>query len=88
MSLLFHNFIFSTVEDQPKEKTQQPTKGKYSDWKEILAEEGFNQCVYCAIPDACFGGIRNFHVEHYRPKSKFKKLENNIIPEKSVKSIV
>jgi 5-methylcytosine-specific restriction endonuclease McrA len=62
----------------PKEKTVQPKKGRYSDWKEILAEEGFNQCVYCAIPDACFGGIRNFHVEHYRPKSKFEKLENDI----------
>lgn len=53
--------------------------GKYSDWKPILAEEGFHQCVYCALPDATFGE-RNFHVEHYKPKSraKFKHLENDI----------
>jgi hypothetical protein len=64
----------------PKERTLQPETGKYSDWKPILAKEGFYQCVYCAIHESCFGGSRNFHVEHYRPKSKteFKKLENDI----------
>lgn len=64
----------------PKEKTSQPKTGMYSDWKPILAKEGFYQCVYCAIPESCFGGSRNFHVEHYRPKSRpeFKKLENDI----------
>ncbi len=64
----------------PKENCKQPTTGTYSDWKEILAEEGFHQCVYCAIPEPRFGGIRNFHVEHYRPKSlkRFQKLTNDI----------
>jgi len=62
----------------PKEHSKQPPTGKYSDWKEILAEEGYFQCVYCAIHESCFGGIRNFHVEHYRPKAKFRKLENDI----------
>ncbi len=62
-----------------KEKASQPTTGKYSDWKHLLAEEGFHQCVYCALHDATFGE-RNFHVEHYKPKSrsKFKHLENDI----------
>jgi hypothetical protein len=62
----------------PKEHCKQPHSGKYSDWKEILAKEGYFQCVYCAIHESCFGGIRNFHVEHYRPKAKFKTLENDI----------
>ena len=62
----------------PKEEAIQPSKGSYRDWKEILAKEGFHQCVYCAIPEASFGGIRNFHVEHYKPKSKFKHLMNDI----------
>ncbi len=64
----------------PKEKTQQPIKGKYSDWKPILAEEGFHQCVYCAISEAQFGGSRNFHVEHYKPKARpeYKHLINDI----------
>lgn len=53
-------------------------KGTYSDWKPELAEEGSHQCVYCAISESRFGGIRNFHVEHFKPKSlkRFKKLEN------------
>jgi len=62
----------------PKENAIQPSKGSYRDWKEILAKEGFHQCVYCAIPEASFGGIRNFHVEHYKPKSKFKDLTNDM----------
>ena len=64
----------------PKENSEQPASGIYSDWKDILAEEGAHQCVYCAIPEPRFGGIRNFHVEHYRPKSnkRFKKLINDI----------
>jgi hypothetical protein len=61
----------------PKETSTQPKSGKYSDWKHLLAAEGQHQCVYCALHDATFGE-RNFHVEHYKPKSKrrFKHLEN------------
>lgn len=60
----------------PKENAIQPQTGTYGDWKIQLAEEASHQCVYCAIPDAAMGGIRNFHVEHYRPKSRFPALEN------------
>ena len=60
-----------------KEAGWQPTTGTYRDWKPQLAEEGHNQCVYCAIHENSMGGIRNFHVEHYRPKSKFPELINN-----------
>lgn len=61
----------------PKETSAQPAAGKYSDWKHLLAEEGFHQCVYCALHDASFGE-RNFHVEHYKPKSnyRFRHLEH------------
>lgn len=58
-----------------KSKGIQPS-GKYSDWKPMLADEGLHMCVYCSISDAQYGGIRNFHVEHYRPKSRFKELEH------------
>jgi hypothetical protein len=63
----------------PKETTQKPSTGKYySDWKEALSIEGKQQCVYCTIGIKPFGGLRNFHVEHYRPKAKdkFPELEN------------
>jgi hypothetical protein len=64
----------------PKENSRQPEEGTYSDWKPLLAEEGFHQCVYCAIPEPQFGGIRNFHIEHYKPKSRreFEHLINDI----------
>lgn len=65
----------------PKENTKKPSFGSsYKDWKEPISLEGFNKCVYCAIHEDNFGGIRNYHVEHYRPKSKdeFKDLINEM----------
>jgi len=59
-----------------KSSTKIPESGTYRDWKEILAEEGSHQCVYCCIHEAQFGGLRNFHVEHYRPKVKYPTLVN------------
>lgn len=50
----------------------------YREFKEHLAEEGGHQCVYCAISEAQFGGIWNFHVEHYRPKSQFQALIHSL----------
>lgn len=61
-----------------KSKTTQPQNGKYSDWKGIIAHEGFCQCVYCSTKDSRLGGIRNYHVEHFKPKSKFPALKNDI----------
>ena len=58
-----------------KDPERLPRRGNYrnQEWKQQLAEKGHNQCVYCAIHENIMGGIRNFHVEHYRPKSIFKK---------------
>jgi 5-methylcytosine-specific restriction endonuclease McrA len=63
-----------------KDAKNQPVSGVYSDWKELVAQECFYQCVYCAIHEAQFGGIDHYHIDHYRPKSiaEFKHLENNI----------
>lgn len=62
----------------PKENSVKPAKGGYSDWKEPLSIEGREQCVYCSININSFGGIRNFHVEHYKPKAegKFPELKD------------
>lgn len=56
----------------------QPVKGRWGDWKQAIADHCDGRCVYCAIPEGRFGGIRNFHVEHFRPKAKFPALENEI----------
>jgi hypothetical protein len=44
--------------------------------KEFLRREGGHRCVYCAIHENALGGVQTFHVEHYRPKSRFPALEN------------
>ena len=56
----------------------QPPTGDYTHWKIQIARSCFRQCVYCAIHESQFGGIRNFSVEHYRPKSLFKALRDII----------
>jgi len=55
-----------------------PKRGRYPDWKPAIAKNCRHQCVYCTISEGEYGGIDNFHVEHFRPKSRFKKLENDI----------
>ena len=61
----------------PKDRVEQPASGTYKSWKERLALEADYQCVYCAIHESHFGGFRNFHVEHFRPKSRFTDLTND-----------
>ena len=56
----------------------QPPQGNWHEWKQAIADHCAGRCVYCAIPESRFGGIRNFHIEHFRPKAKFPRLENNI----------
>lgn len=55
-----------------------PAGGQWSDWKQQIADQCDGRCVYCAIVESRFGGIRNFHVEHFRPKKRFEALENEI----------
>jgi hypothetical protein len=56
----------------------QPAAGSWNDWKQAIADYCEGRCVYCAIPESRFGGIRNFHIAHFRPKAKFRSLENDI----------
>lgn len=55
-----------------------PGRGSWSDWKEAIADYCESRCVYCAIHEGRFGGLRNFHVEHFRPKARFPEFENEI----------
>lgn len=52
--------------------------GVYNDWKQQISDDCFNQCVYCSIHEQPWGGIDHYHIEHYKPKSKFVDLENKI----------
>lgn len=59
-----------------KKGAKAPAAGDYRSWKPQLAAEAELQCVYCCIHESQFGGIRNFHVDHYKPQSKFPELKN------------
>ncbi|MCC3160868.1 hypothetical protein LJ737_26785 [Hymenobacter sp. 15J16-1T3B] len=65
-----------------KSKSVQPQGSKYNhpSWKEQVRLECECQCIYCALHDNQFGGARNYHVEHYKPKSidRFKGLKLDI----------
>ncbi len=56
----------------------QPLQGHWQSWKKLIADHCDGCCIYCAIPEGRFGGIRNFHIEHFRPKVKYPQFENDI----------
>jgi hypothetical protein len=61
-----------------KDPKNQPSGDDPSLWKEQIAEECFRQCVYCAIGERPWGGLDHYHIDHYRPESKFKDLNIDI----------
>ncbi len=60
-------------------------KGTYTNYrlyKPHLKEDFKGRCGYTNCPDNWFGGSRCFHIDHFKPKSKFKDLEtdyNNLV---------
>ena len=53
-------------------------EGVYTAWKQQISNECSNQCVYCSIHENPWGGIDHYHIDHFRPQSKFKALKNTI----------
>lgn len=53
-------------------------KGVYTEWKQQISDDCYNHCVYCSIHENPWGGIDHYHIEHFRPKSKFTHLEHII----------
>ena len=43
------------------------TYAKYGSYKKYLAVNFFNRCGYTDSPDFWFGGINNFHIDHFIP---------------------
>lgn len=52
--------------------------GVYTAWKQQIAEDCYNQCVYCSIHESPWGGIDHYQIDHFRPSSKFSNLQNTI----------
>lgn len=53
-------------------------KGVYTEWKQQISNDCYNQCVYCSIHEMPWGGIDHYHIDHFRPQSKFEELVNTI----------
>lgn len=49
----------------------------YSKYKKFLRIDFEHCCAYCGVREAQDGGSKKFHVDHYKPKSKFPEESNN-----------
>ncbi|WP_298514121.1 HNH endonuclease [uncultured Kordia sp.] len=59
-----------------KNLTKRPIKvSEYRKYRSEIRLEAKEKCVYCAIHENSLGGSDNFHIEHFKPKSKFSALE-------------
>jgi hypothetical protein len=52
--------------------------GEFKSWKQQVSNDCFNQCVYCSIHENPWGGIDHYHIDHFRPQSKFPHLKHII----------
>lgn len=55
-------------------QTPYPHYKDYKKYKPHLRKDFLYGCVYCFIHENEWGGLRHFHVEHFRPKSLFPEL--------------
>jgi uncharacterized protein (TIGR02646 family) len=60
------------VQFQRKEKPLR--QKKYQNYKSYLRKDFLYRCAYCLIHEGHYGGLRNFHVDHFRPKKKYPRL--------------
>jgi len=63
---------------QTSKHIRNETPKKYSNYrryKPVLKKEFYGRCIYCRKPTLPTDDPSSFHVEHYRPKSKFPNLE-------------
>lgn len=49
---------------------------KYEDYKQELRDDFGGKCAYCDDSDAFCGGRRNYHIDHFAPKTRFPELIN------------
>ena len=49
----------------------------YRAYKSYLREDFNRRCGYCDDRDIICGGIRGFHIDHFRPRKHFPHLEND-----------
>jgi len=50
---------------------------RYTSFKPYLREDFNRRCGYCDDRDVICGGVRGFHIDHFRPRKHFEHLEND-----------
>ena len=58
-------------------RTFKKTYTNYRTYKPYLRSDFNGRCGYTDCPDQWFGGSKCFHIDHFKPKSKFPDLENH-----------
>lgn len=53
--------------ENPPNRTFLKTYAKYGSYKPYLAKDFLNRCGYTDCPDFWFGGVNNFHIDHFIP---------------------
>ena len=60
---------------KPKRNHHDKQYKSYRCYKNLLRSDFNNKCGYCDVLDIYVGGKNGFHIDHFRPKSKFPHLE-------------
>lgn len=66
----------NTFRDHSPKRTCSKVYKNYRDYKPYLAADFANRCGYTNCPDTWFGGIDNFHIDHFVPWKKYPELPN------------
>lgn len=61
--------------DTHPKRTSTLITSNYRDFKSDLRKDFNGKCGYTDCKDVFLGGISSFHIDHFKPKSKFKELE-------------
>lgn len=59
----------------PSRSTNPPKYTNYRRYKVQLRNDFNEVCGYCDASDSFSGGMRNYHIDHFAPKSTFPSLE-------------
>ena len=61
--------------ENPERTYKGPELKPYGKYKSKLVEDFNGRCGYTDCNHLWFGGRRNFHIDHFKPKSKYPHLE-------------
>lgn len=63
--------------DKSPQRTCTKTYASYKSYKSYLKKDFNNKCGYTDCSDFWFGGKNSFHIDHFKPLTKYPNLEKN-----------